>query len=69
MQLHFFAFQTYLSVFVLNGYEEIANLQDMTDADLDYLGIKDPEHRERILELASLIKMQQEGNIKLLIVI
>ncbi len=52
--------QTYLSVFVLNGYEEISNLRDMSPEDLDYLGVTDPAHRESILTLAARVREEEE---------
>ena len=45
----------YLPVFVLNGYEDLTLLKDLDDAELDYLGITDSRHREKLINIASVI--------------
>ena len=35
----------YLPVFVLNGYEDLTLLKDLDEAELDYLGISNLQHR------------------------
>lgn len=42
-------------MFVLNGYEDVELFQDLESQDLDYLGIRDPEHRAKILTAVQLL--------------
>jgi len=48
--------ETYLSVFVLNGYEDLESMRNLTAADLDYLGVQTEEHRQALLDAAREIK-------------
>lgn len=41
--------QEYISVFVLNGYEDLELFKELEPSDLDYLGIVNTEHRNKIL--------------------
>eukprot|EP00090_Calanus_glacialis_P008472 TRINITY_DN16825_c0_g1_i1.p1 TRINITY_DN16825_c0_g1~~TRINITY_DN16825_c0_g1_i1.p1 ORF type:complete len:563 (-),score=138.93 TRINITY_DN16825_c0_g1_i1:64-1752(-) len=41
--------EEYISVFVLNGFETVEALKTLDEAELDYLGIKDPDHQHAIL--------------------
>jgi hypothetical protein len=50
---HFF--QEHISVFVLNGYEDLELFKDIEGEDLDYLGISNPEHRAKILTAVELL--------------
>lgn len=54
---NFFVFvvQEHTSVFVLNGYEDVELFQDLESQDLDYLNIRDPEHRAKILTAVQLL--------------
>lgn len=47
--------QEHTSVFVLNGYEDVDLFQDLESQDLDFLGIRDPEHRAKILTAVQLL--------------
>lgn len=42
-------------MFVLNGYEDVELFQDLESQDLDYLNIRDPEHRAKILTAVQLL--------------
>lgn len=41
--------QEHISVFVLNGYEDLELFKEIEPSDLDYLGIVNTEHRAKIL--------------------
>lgn len=41
--------QEYISVFVLNGYEDLELFKEIEPPDLDYLGIVNTEHRNKIM--------------------
>ncbi|KAK6633926.1 hypothetical protein RUM44_004533 [Polyplax serrata] len=47
--------EEHTSVFVLNGYEDVELFQDLESQDLDYLNIRDPEHRAKILTAVQLL--------------
>lgn len=51
----------YLPVFVLNGYEDLTLLKDLDEAELDYLGISNLHHRERLINMAGLIFPLEES--------
>lgn len=51
----------YLPVFVLNGYEDLTLLKDLDEAELDYLGISNRHHRERLINMAGLIFPLEES--------
>ena len=54
---HFNLFlQEHLSVFVLNGYEELENFHDLNEAELDYLGITEPAQRAKIMSAVDLMQ-------------
>lgn len=38
-----------MSLFVLNGYEDLEAFCEIREKDLDYLGITDPQNRAKIL--------------------
>ena len=44
--------QEFLSVFVLNGYEDLTLFKDLDDEELDYLGVSDEQQRENLLAIA-----------------
>ena len=44
--------QEFLSVFVLNGYEDLTLFKDLDDEELDYLGVSDEHQRENLLAIA-----------------
>ena len=48
--------QEHLSVFVLNGYEELENFHDLNESELDYLGITDQSQRTQILTAVELMQ-------------
>ena len=50
-----FIFQEYISVFLLNGYEDLELFRELEPADLDYLRISQPEHRAKILTAVQLL--------------
>jgi len=41
--------QDHISIFVLNGYEDVENFIDLNESELDYLGIRDPRIRAKIM--------------------
>uniref|UniRef100_A0A1A9WDR7 SAM domain-containing protein n=1 Tax=Glossina brevipalpis TaxID=37001 RepID=A0A1A9WDR7_9MUSC len=45
----------YTSVFILNGYEDLELFKELEPADLDYLGIINPEHRAKLLTAVQLL--------------
>ncbi|XP_073817581.1 shal K[+] channel interacting protein [Musca autumnalis] len=45
----------YTSVFVLNGYEDLELFKELEPADLDYLGIINPDHRTKLLTAVQLL--------------
>lgn len=47
--------QEHISVFVLNGYEDLELFKEIEPADLDYLGIVNSEHRAKILTAVQLL--------------
>lgn len=47
--------QQYISVFMLNGYENLELFQDIEEEDLDYLGIIEREHRAKLITAAELL--------------
>merc|ERR1712088_1276028 len=48
--------EEHLSVFVLNGYEELENFHDLNEAELDYLGITEPGQRAKIMSAVDLMQ-------------
>merc|ERR1711915_615070 len=47
--------QEFMSVFVLNGYEDLTLFKDLDDEELDYLGISDEKQREKLIAMAELL--------------
>uniref|UniRef100_T1JIW4 SH3 domain-containing protein n=1 Tax=Strigamia maritima TaxID=126957 RepID=T1JIW4_STRMM len=47
--------EEHISVFVLNGYENLDLFKELEEDDLDYLGITLPEHRAKILTAVELL--------------
>ena len=45
----------YLPVFVLNGYEDLTLLKDLDEEELDYLGIIDENHREKLVKMSGML--------------
>ncbi|RZF44146.1 hypothetical protein LSTR_LSTR003786 [Laodelphax striatellus] len=41
--------EEHMSLFVLNGYEDLEAFSEIREKDLDYLGMTDPQHRAKIL--------------------
>ncbi|KAK2583248.1 hypothetical protein KPH14_009262 [Odynerus spinipes] len=54
--------QEHISVFVLNGYEDLELFREIEPADLDYLSIHQPEHRAKILTAVQLLNDLQSGS-------
>ncbi|XP_015172618.1 PREDICTED: uncharacterized protein LOC107064441 isoform X2 [Polistes dominula] len=54
--------QEHISVFVLNGYEDLELFREIEPADLDYLSIHQPEHRAKILTAVQLLHDLQSGS-------
>ena len=52
----------HLSVFVLNGYEELENFHDLDESELDYLGITDSAQRAKIM---TAVELMQDNSCKL----
>ena len=51
-----FDFQEYLSVFILNGYEDLESFEEMDEAELDYLGIENQMHRTKLMTAVELLR-------------
>lgn len=47
--------QEHISVFVLNGYEDLELFKEIEPSDLDYLGIINSDHRAKILTAVQLL--------------
>lgn len=47
--------QEYISVFILNGYEDLELFKEIEPSDLDYLGIVNADHRAKILTAVQLL--------------
>lgn len=45
----------YISVFVLNGYEDVQLFKELEPSDLDYLGVVNSEHRAKLLTAVQLL--------------
>ena len=43
--------QEFLSVFVLQGYEDLALFKDLDDEELGYLGVSNEQQRENLLAM------------------
>lgn len=48
--------QEHMSLFVLNGYEDLDSFCEIREEDLDYLGLTDPEHRAKILAAVQVLQ-------------
>eukprot|EP00095_Tigriopus_kingsejongensis_P006347 maker-scaffold390_size186308-snap-gene-0.29 protein:Tk06347 transcript:maker-scaffold390_size186308-snap-gene-0.29-mRNA-1 annotation:"sam and sh3 domain-containing protein 3" len=48
--------EEHISVFVLNGYEDLDSFQDMDEAELDYLGITNHQHRAKLMTAVQLLQ-------------
>ena len=53
--LEYLNMEEHLPVFVLNGYENLSLLKDLDAEELDYLGIRDEEQRDKLLTMAGLM--------------
>ena len=47
--------EEHLSIFVLNGYEDLTLFKDLDNEELNYLGISDVEQREKLKVMAELL--------------
>lgn len=45
----------YISVFILNGYEDLELFKELEPSDLDYLGIVNTDHRAKLLTAVQLL--------------
>lgn len=45
----------YISVFILNGYEDLELFKEIEPSDMDYLGIVNGDHRAKILTAVQLL--------------
>uniref|UniRef100_A0A0A9Z5Z4 Sterile alpha motif domain-containing protein 5 n=1 Tax=Lygus hesperus TaxID=30085 RepID=A0A0A9Z5Z4_LYGHE len=56
--------EEHMSLFVLNGYEDLDSFCEIREEDLDYLGLTDPEHRAKILAAVQVLQEfeQEEEN-------
>ncbi|XP_022919887.2 uncharacterized protein [Onthophagus taurus] len=54
--------QEHISVFVLNGYEDLELFKEIEPSDLDYLGIVNTEHRVKILTAVQLLHDLDSGS-------
>ncbi|XP_024086084.1 uncharacterized protein LOC106674178 [Cimex lectularius] len=48
--------EEHMSLFVLNGYEDLESFCEIKEEDLDYLGLTDPEHRAKILAAVQVLQ-------------
>jgi len=60
--MHVLRMEEHTPVFVLNGYENLTLFKDLDDAELDYLGITDPKHREKLIAMAELLYPLEKTN-------
>ncbi|BES94510.1 SAM domain (Sterile alpha motif) [Nesidiocoris tenuis] len=56
--------EEHMSLFVLNGFEDLESFCEIREEDLDYLGINDPENRAKILAAVQVLQEfeQEEGS-------
>ncbi|XP_017770104.1 PREDICTED: uncharacterized protein LOC108557904 isoform X2 [Nicrophorus vespilloides] len=54
--------QEYISVFVLNGYEDLELFKELEPSDLDYLGIVNGDHRAKILTAVQVLHDLDSGS-------
>ncbi|CAG9817953.1 unnamed protein product [Phaedon cochleariae] len=52
----------YISVFVLNGYEDLELFKEIEPSDLDYLGIVNAEHRSKLLAAVQFLHDLDSGS-------
>lgn len=52
-----------MSLFVLNGYEDLESFCEIQEKDLDYLGLTDPEHRAKILAAVQVLQDFESNNL------
>uniref|UniRef100_A0A0K2T5Q3 SAM domain-containing protein n=1 Tax=Lepeophtheirus salmonis TaxID=72036 RepID=A0A0K2T5Q3_LEPSM len=52
--------EEHISVFILNGYEDLDNFMEMDDTELDYLGITNENHRQKIMSAVDLLLSRSE---------
>ncbi|XP_049820175.1 uncharacterized protein LOC109604107 isoform X3 [Aethina tumida] len=52
----------YISVFILNGYEDLELFKEIEPSDLDYLGVVNSEHRAKILTAVQLLHDLDSGS-------
>ncbi|XP_056641614.1 uncharacterized protein LOC130448333 isoform X1 [Diorhabda sublineata] len=52
----------YISVFILNGYEDLELFKELEPSDLDYLGIVNTDHRAKLLTAVQLLHELDSGS-------
>eukprot|EP00096_Caligus_rogercresseyi_P009836 TRINITY_DN3426_c0_g1_i1.p1 TRINITY_DN3426_c0_g1~~TRINITY_DN3426_c0_g1_i1.p1 ORF type:complete len:436 (-),score=112.78 TRINITY_DN3426_c0_g1_i1:541-1848(-) len=52
--------EEHISVFILNGYEDVDNFMEMDRTELDYLGINNENHRKKIMSAVDLLISRSE---------
>ena len=57
-----FLFQDHISVFVLNGYEELESFLELDESELDYLGIHEVGKRATIMAAVEWLQDSTSGN-------
>ncbi|XP_030756991.1 uncharacterized protein LOC115882873 isoform X2 [Sitophilus oryzae] len=60
--LHKIGLPDYISVFVLNGYEDLELFKEIEPSDMDYLGIVNADHRAKILTAVQLLHELDSGS-------
>ncbi|XP_076259557.1 uncharacterized protein LOC143195919 isoform X2 [Rhynchophorus ferrugineus] len=60
--LHKIGLPEYISVFILNGYEDLELFKEIEPSDMDYLGIINADHRAKILTAVQLIHELDSGS-------
>ncbi|XP_039276009.1 uncharacterized protein LOC111055637 [Nilaparvata lugens] len=54
--------EEHMSLFVLNGYEDLEAFSEIREKDLDYLGMTDPQHRAKILAAVQVLNEYESAD-------
>ena len=61
IKIYLVLFQDHISVFVLNGYEELESFQEIDESELDYLGINEDRKRSIIMSAVEWLQDTASG--------
>ena len=61
IKIYLVLFQDHISVFVLNGYEELESFQEIDESELDYLGINEVRKRSIIMSAVEWLQDTASG--------